>query len=718
MVSERERAMVVGLVFAGLLAGAVAWLASLGSGDWVAALGSVVLRWISAGAVAGVWVLSAAGWGAAARRTLGWKDAGVGISAAVGLALSLWLAHGLGSIGWPGGRSVAAAWVVAGLGLFAWRVWEGRAAWRATVEIACSHATVLMACVPALAALVVASCVPPGTIWAVEGSGYDTLSYHLALAREWAAAGRLAPLENNAYSWLPSYVEAAYLHLLVVMGAGGSRVDPLWVEASQALSAVLVLVAAVCVGSVARGSIARASVERSSSGRGTLAGVVAAGVVLVTPWSVITGSLAYNEMGMLACLAGAVRCAWGDGTADGRRVSGVTRGVLCGLCLGASVACKPTAAFFGGPLVLMLLLGLNGRGAWPRLLAGAAAGGVLVSGPWLLRNWLAGGNPAFPYLRGVFGDGHWSAEQHARWEDAHHAGGSFWDSAARLVSGEGMFHPAWSVVLGLGVLAGVWAAWRGERAGLGARLLAVGLLMQLMVWMVVGHQQPRFLLACLVTAGPLLGIVAAGLSGGRWRQAAMAAAGAVLLVPSLGSAVLFSRENAGAPCRALSVGVVGVSGAGDDAELARLPEEELLAALKASGNPVAAANLWLRRLRLSGEPSRLYLLGDAGALYHEAPLLWNTTWDAWPLEEARRAAPDDPAAWGRALWERGVTHVLLNLAEVDRLRKSGYSPEAMTPETCAAFVRAACEPVVEWPERGMGLYRLNDAAGTTDSMGP
>lgn len=66
----------------------------------------------------------------------------------------------------------------------------------------------------------------------------------------------------------------------------------------------------------------------------------------------------------------------------------------------------------------------------------------------------------------------------------------------------------------------------------------------------------------------------------------------------------------------------------------------------------------------------------------------------------------------------GVTHVLLNLAEVHRLRESGYSPEAMTPELCARFVHAACIPVVEWPERGVGLYRLNETAGSADSRSP
>ena len=53
----------------------------------------------------------------------------------------------------------------------------------------------------------------PAPLWGSEFGGYDVLEYHLELPQEWLAAGRLSPLDHNAYSYLPSYLEAASMHL-------------------------------------------------------------------------------------------------------------------------------------------------------------------------------------------------------------------------------------------------------------------------------------------------------------------------------------------------------------------------------------------------------------------------------------------------------------------------------------------------------------------------
>jgi hypothetical protein len=52
----------------------------------------------------------------------------------------------------------------------------------------------ILAAAPALAVLLLAACCPPGTLWRSEALGFDVLSYHLQLPREWLAGGRLAPL--------------------------------------------------------------------------------------------------------------------------------------------------------------------------------------------------------------------------------------------------------------------------------------------------------------------------------------------------------------------------------------------------------------------------------------------------------------------------------------------------------------------------------------------
>src|SRR5690606_10634132 len=111
-----------------------------------------------------------------------------------------------------------------------------------------------LAALPAVAVLLVAACNPTGWLWPGEGNGYDALSYHLQLPQEWIAAGAIRPLEHNVYSYLPSYMEAAFLHIGVMMGAppsGGATGGP-WgllaadgtgVIASQLLSAFAALMA-------------------------------------------------------------------------------------------------------------------------------------------------------------------------------------------------------------------------------------------------------------------------------------------------------------------------------------------------------------------------------------------------------------------------------------------------------------------------------------------
>jgi len=109
--------------------------------------------------------------------------------------------------------------------------------------------------------------------------------------------------------------------------------------------------------------------------------------------------------------------------------------------------------------------------------------------------------------------------------------------------------------------------------------------------------------------------------------------------------------------------------------------------------------------------SVVYLLGDATPLYFRSPVLYNTTWDKWPLGEAIGAAPNEPGAWTRSLRERGVTLVLVNLAELDRLRKSGWADPRITPETLKAWLGSnGVRPVREWPELGCALFELVETA--------
>src|SRR5690606_21975160 len=154
---------------------------------------------------------------------------------------------------------------------------------------------------PAIAVMIVAACNPTGWLWPGEGNGYDALSYHLQLPHEWIARGSLAPLEHNIYSYLPSYIEAAFMHIGVMMGApatppptGGAwgllAADGAGVISAQLLSAFSALVAAWITARFALRLLTGAPAWLAQACAG-----LAAATVLATPWTVVTGALPYTE---------------------------------------------------------------------------------------------------------------------------------------------------------------------------------------------------------------------------------------------------------------------------------------------------------------------------------------------------------------------------------------------------------------------------------------
>jgi len=115
---------------------------------------------------------------------------------------------------------------------------------------------------------------------------------------------------------------------------------------------------------------------------------------------------------------------------------------------------------------------------------------------------------------------------------------------------------------------------------------------------------------------------------------------------------------------------------------------------------------------LSPDPWRVYLLGDATPLYlasgeRTGEIVYHTTWDRELLGDAIRAFPDDPHQWVDALAARGITHVLVNVSELRRLRGSGWYDPDVSPEAALRLCERL-EPVAVWPQRGQGLYKLTE----------
>lgn len=658
-------------------------------------LAVVVETLIVAGLPAAAYLLGAVGLGEVFGPLVRRSREAAALRAALGLGLMLSLSHALG---WAGllsgavGMVVGAGVCLAGLVLLGARI---RKDWSRFER----PSPLWVLGIPAAALMLVAACNAPGWLWDSEGGGYDALSYHLQLPQEWIRLGRLQPLEHNVYSFLPGYVEAAFYHLAAMTGApegptAGSRAWGLLagsgarVLSCQLLSAGIAVFAAVMIARLARCAAAR--VRGDAPGQ-RFAGAAAGVLLLSTPWTVVVGSLAYNDLGVVALLAGAMIAAMDD------ELRPAARGALTGLLVGFACGCKPTALFMAGVPAGIVLLWCADRRAWPVVIGAGAAAGLAAIAPWLVRNWTASGNPVFPFAASVFGSGHWTAEQMARYATGHRFDGSVIERFRLLVLPDpndpagtvhrGLMHPQWFAFYPLVAVAGA--------IGLAPKvtrrvtvMLVAALIGSLLAWWLLTHIQSRFLLPVAAPGGALIGVAVAVMPR---RIGAASAAIAALL--QLGAAAwVFMGERGGSP-NALLLG-------GPAARTGELFTPEQRRVLLPEAGPEHVVNFTV-------EPGRtVYLLGDATPLYYAADVRYNTTWDRWLMGEAIRSAPDDPAAWTRALRREGVSLVLVSFGELERLTRSGWADPAVTPRALEAWLASGVRVVRRWPEEGWLLVEL------------
>lgn len=536
---------------------------------------------------------------------------------------------------------------------------------------------------PGLALLLTAAASPPGALWASEYGGYDVLSYHLQLPAEWLALGHTRPIEHNAYSFLPGSLEIAYTHLAWLTGAGtdGLLEGGGWrLISTQYLHAGLAIASAWIVARLARRLSAAAGLDAKA---GRVASTVAGGLVLCTPWTIVVGSMAYNEMGVVALGAAAMLAAC-------RRSSRpAVQAAIVGFLVGVACCVKPTALFFVGLPAGVLLLRFAAWRDWGEVIAVGALAGLLALSPWLVRNAAMTGNPVFPFATDSFGTGHWTAEQADRWATAHAFDGSLLDRLGLLARPDpaaepdanpvarwrGVTNPQWMIAFPAGLL-GALPLLRGKRP----RLIAVGLLLgltgQLAAWGLFTHLQSRFLIPCLLTLAPL-----AGLGAARVRRPRGAGAGlgvTVCIVQAIGAWVIFAGQRGGSPNALLLAGPPLYLGEPYSPEVGAV-------------SPVAFINHEVP------QDATVLLVGQATPLYIDRRVVYATVWDRPPVLDWMQSADtnDVPEA----------DYILIDHAELARQRHSGYLDPALTP----GFLRTLIEglaPIRSWSEAGQSLYRV------------
>lgn len=616
------------------------------------------------------------------------------IEIGVGLTLMLTLTHGLGVLGL---LSPISAWIVvaAGLALLMHGLHDRRDRIRAGFRGARIDPIDLLAIVGAGAMLALA-CNPPGSLWDSEFGNYDSLSYHLELPRQWLELGRIAPLDPNVYSYLPSYMESSTLHLAHLAfapatdpsGLSGIVTDHGRIAISaQLLSALVAIGAALVCGSLARTALDRIGTTQPTSER---AARLVRALVLWTPWMLVVGTLTYNESAVVLLIASASCVALATDLSITRRT------IWCALISAGACSCKPTALVLGVPIVGIALLATSPPRSWIRVALLGSIVGAITLAPWLIRNTLASGNPIFPMAHGIFGDGPWTTAQHARYAGAHTFAGDIPDRITTLVlPREGQFHVEqfrgytniqWGVLPGVGIV-GTLLALIPKRTRRAALLTLLALLIPIGAWMALTHLQSRFLIPTIpaLAVGAALALAAMSL---RTPAHAVRAMALLIVLASVTMSVWNTADQrGGAPSALLPLGVGAFTG--------EITSPELRDAFWWSGvNAIADDN------------DAVYLLGDATPLYVRSPVVSSTTYDTPLLATIIEQTGDDPDAWIAALRSRGIGWVVINMSELDRFRESGWIDPMITEARVERLIEALGAPSRVWPNSGRALFRI------------
>ncbi len=557
-----------------------------------------------------------------------------------------------------------------------------------------SSAAPFLALVP-IALMFLAASQPPGWLWDSEFGGFDSLSYHLQLPQEWIAAGRLNPVDHNVYSYLPSYVESVFMQFgaaaetLNSLGAKSDQTglltfDGLPLLVCQHFHVWCAVIAAWLTGRV----VLLLTEDRTASG-------IAFAALLSIPWVIVTGSLSYNECAMLALFAGAILVA-----ADGA-ISAIARAATTAFLVGVACGCKPTALLFcAAPVGLIMLRNVPIR-TIPKLALVALPVGTITLSPWLVRNYLASGNPVFPQLSKYFGTGHWDVEQIGRYAVAHSFTGSIGDRIGLLFSSDrGIFHSQFGLAFLALILLGALLFTKLNRTL--AVLLLLGIASQLGAWLFATHLQSRFLRPLLVPFAIAAGVFCCSFKAKRVAEIAI---GTFVVFQGFWFSTVYlhqrstPQQSMGDPNFLLFAGPGYFTGELFRDELQRMSGSERDRIVNTQFGPEA----FIRFAKIS--PRSLLLVGDATPLYFGLAE-YSTTWDISSLLERDVSTGTYRYRTSAELKALGITHMLINFGELDRYCKSKWNQPLLTPEAVGQWLKVNSIAIKQWPDRATLLVEL------------
>ena len=539
---------------------------------------------------------------------------------------------------------------------------------------------------------------------------FDVVEYHLQSAKEFFQLGAIRFNDHNVYINMPLGLE---MHALAAMSIAGGA-DGWWFGGlvGKSILGAHSLIAAALVGGFA--------MRRSSSqwvGWGT------AGLWLAVPGNAhvsMTG-LIDAAMGsyMAACAIALTeladrlqsdRSVVGEAT-DDRRSSTPWLVLLIFLFAGAAAAAKYTGLIYAviPCFITTIAIGVrnfrgNARTAMLKYWSASIAGGLLLTCvPWYLKNAVLTGNPFYPLAYEWFGGVGLNAERAAQWSQAHrvpidavsgsaYSLGALMTSAKQLLVASEFVQPSLIILLICGLI-GVWHL-KDKRRVAEVWFWAAGALWILSVWWVATHRIDRFWLPAVSLAAPIAGIGLLWLS--RYVSHGLATA---ILLTGLGFGLLINTSPVIGDTRFfVSLAALRTDDGNADELAAEGGGEELPGRMNRSTG-------WCNE-HLDLESTKLALVGEARAFDFRMPVIYNTCFDPSPAEAMLRvdgAEDNSMEKLREKVRSAGVTHVLVNWAEISRYRSPGnygFSDWPTRPGRIATLVESGLLKPVGWPISG------------------
>ena len=618
--------------------------------------------WIFSGWKCGAWILSAFGLGVMVnKKVLGRGVNAYALASAFGIAIQLVADQWLGSLGLLGllGGLIAVGILIPGW-IFALRFIFGA---RELQPQEIANNFWWWPALPAVAALLISASVSPGIMWSTEFGGYDALEYHLQAPKEWLAVGAIRPLEFLAYSGMPNFVEGGFLHL---MSASSDARDG--VVACQLLHASMLLVAAFVLADTAVLLARRLKINEHVAQVGALC------AMLATPWTIVVGSLAYSESGILLAFAAILNVVARES------VSRLWGGLMLGVLVAVVVGSKASSIILVVPAVLAWWALGNDRELmnW-KSIAWSALALTIGLAPWLARNWYYTGAPFFPLASNLLGLGWWSTEQSMRWNQAHASDASVMQRAHALWTQLFIFgvgeNPTrgepwkwfWGPLPWIAACSVVVLTFRRATRSMSLALtLSVAIIV--LGWMFATHLQSRFLIPLVIPFALMCGLASALVFGGaaaepKTSATHQAAPLPLLLILAAWACLPAWNFVTDTPGSVYFIGQNGFFQGDDDWRDLRSSD----ASLRQDASKNLTAELVINHLHPEW---RVLSVGWSTPLWIKsgASLAWSSVWDTNPIEACHGMTVNETIA----LLSKKYDAIILDVPMLERWRYSGW----------------------------------------------